>query len=514
LHRFCAAGLLVTFCAAFAIASLAQQSPKPASAAAQTAAAPQFPAAGTKLNPAYLEEFPSPDQVMANLKGSDAKDTLNRQLGAFEYFKQMIQDLAGDRYFKSGFMPDEARLWGAYNLAYNNLAKPLNFPIDGYFPRPDFAQQLFATFQMTSVQKLLQSQDAQFAAAQKARQQQPTGSNPAPTTGGAPAPSGVTPLQPSTDPATLAARRCVELGGTMGKCTMQGLSAGLNQFIGFDLSALDPNVHGLVIFGSYQIPNGTVVAFTDTNVVISGCGKLAGGTHLYTVQPFGSQYAIKIANQPQTLLVGIGADGKLVGPAAQVITGTQITGYTYRAQKDPVTGGPVKGTKHDEVPTYGPLTQNCAIGTLPPGPPQDPTPISANPDGAIISALGSLLTGTTPGSGAPTIPPGPRYVGVYTNGSDFRIQFQDANAVIDCKQAHVMVPYDVGLKGGVASVNVKNGATPFTVTPTASGTLTGPASVTVNGKLMTGLTADTQPVLTPTSASCSASSLALAKTGK
>lgn len=482
----------------------------PAAAAPSQTAAPQFPAPGTALNPAYLKDFPSPDQIMAKVKGSSASDTTVRQIATLREFKQMIQDLAGSRWLHGQLTPDESRVWGAYDVAYNNLARPLNFPDDSdYFGRRDFINSLFSAFQMPNVQ---QQWNAVNTANVAKDQKQPNPASPANPPSNAPVgtnpyspiPSGARPLPATNDPGQLAMRRCVELGGQMLKCIGSGMSADL-PFIGLDIPAGNP--HGLVIFGYYQGSNQTSFIFKDSTVVISGCGKLAAGDHAYTVQAFGTGFALKITNQPQTVIAAIGADGKLVGPASQVITGLQITGYTYQAKRDPVTGGPVPGTEHNQVPTYGPIVQNCAIGTLPQGPPQDPTPVSTNPDGAILSALFSLVsTGSAVSSQTPTLAPGPRMIGVYTNGSDFRIQFQDANAVIDCKQAHIISSYTVSDKGGVATVSVANGTTPFALAVSASATLTGPASVTVNGKLFTALNGS-DPVLTPTSATCSAASL-------
>ncbi len=61
-----------------------------------TSASGQPSAAGMQnLNPAYLKEFPTPDQVMAQVKGSSAQDTAYRQLTALHEFGQMIAAMAG-----------------------------------------------------------------------------------------------------------------------------------------------------------------------------------------------------------------------------------------------------------------------------------------------------------------------------------------------------------------------------------------------------------------------------------
>ena len=463
------------------------------------------------LNPPYMKEFPSVDQVMSKVKGSSASDTTIRQIAAFRQFKQIIQVLAGSRYYQHQLTPDETRIYGAYDLQYNNLAKPLNFPDDSdYYGRRDFIDSLCATFHMPTVQQLwtaaMTKPVAKNSPTQPSQQQPcgPEGTNPY-----SPIPCGNRPLPATNDPGQLAMRRCVELGGAMLNCISEGMSSDAQILIGLRVPKGNP--HGLVIFGSYL--NGTDFSFTDANVVIRGCGKLAAGNHNYSVQAFGAGFAMKIDNSPQPVLVGIGADGKLVGPASQVITGLQVTGYTVTYNKN-------TGVVIGRTPVYGAITLNCAIGTLPPGPPQE----IPNPGGVATGILGRIFQimqnmGNGNGVGAklqsqnPTLAPGPRFTGVYTNGSDLRIQFQDASAVIDCKQAHIITSYDVSNKGGAATIALKNGTTPFALTLAQNGTLAGPASVTVNGKLFTAMNGS-NAVLTPTSASCSAASLAAATAGK
>jgi hypothetical protein len=138
----CLASLLIFLPSAL----LAQQAPPSASTASTPAASAS--AKSGPLNPAYLSQFPSVDQVMSQLKGTDAKDTINLELGTFRQLPQIIEDLAGQRWIHNQMTPDESRLIGAYTLAYNNLAKPLNFPFDNYFNQPALLTKLASTFSM------------------------------------------------------------------------------------------------------------------------------------------------------------------------------------------------------------------------------------------------------------------------------------------------------------------------------------------------------------------------------
>jgi hypothetical protein len=493
---------------ALAISTFAHQ---PVRLAGSSVTNPANAAPQGALNPAYMKEFPPVDQVMSKVKGSSASDTTIRQIAALRQFKHFIEILAGSRFLRGQLTPDEKRIYGDYDVQYNNLAKPLNFPDDSdYYGRRDFIDSLFATFQMPTVQQQWTTINSQNVKKDTHTQQPPANqpSNPTGTNPYSPIPTGTRPLPATNDPGQLAMRRCVELGGGMLDCIAKGMTSDAQILMGMQIPKGNP--HGIVIFGSYLISGGTTFAFTDGSVVIRGCGKLAAGNHNYSVQAMGAQFVIKVDNSPQPVLVGVGADGKLTGPASQVITGLQVTGET-------VTYNKVTGAILGKAPIYGAITLNCAIGTLPPGPAQE-IQSGGGYAGAVLGGIFSIFQSMSGGGGAAqshasTLAPGPRFIGVYTNGSDFRIQFNDASAIIDCKQAHIMASYDVSDKGGAAMIAVKNGTTPFALTVTQNGTLAGPASVTVNGKLFTAMQGS-DPVLTPTSASCSLASLAAATAGR
>lgn len=454
---------------------------------------------GQALNPAYLKEFPSVDQVMAQMKGSDAKDTANRQMGAFEQLKTILQDLAGSRYLRGQLTPDEGRIRGNYDLAYNNLAKPLNFPDDGYFANPDFVATLFNTFQMPTIKQQWLSQNAALAARVKASRQQQAGQ--APTTGqSSPSSDGVRPLPPTDDPGQLAIRRCAELGGSMLSCIGTGMGTDMGA-LGLGLS-LPSGKPGLVMFGSYTAASGLGFSFGDLSVNIGGCGKMVQGAHNYSISASGGKYTINIANTPQPLLVTLGADGKIAGPAAQDITGQQVTGYN-------VVTNLRTGAEVSRTPIYGPITVHCNVGSLTPGPAVDVSTASAGPVTGMIGAI-AAVAGVAPSAPQQMVSPGPRMVGTFTGAGGLRIQFSDANAIIDCAQAHAKVMYDVKNQASGAAVMVQNASNPFSISIAPSGSLAAQGPVTVNGKLMIGMNGS-DPVFSPTKASCPGNALVAAK---
>jgi hypothetical protein len=75
-------------------------------------------------NPPYLSQFPPVGRVQAQIKGKDAMDTAARQMGAFWQLLQVIQELAGQRFYRNQLTPDEGRLIGQYRLGYSTAEQP------------------------------------------------------------------------------------------------------------------------------------------------------------------------------------------------------------------------------------------------------------------------------------------------------------------------------------------------------------------------------------------------------
>ncbi len=443
------------------------------------------------FNPPYLKEFPTVDQIMAQVKGSSAQDTANRQLSALHEFGQLVGALAGPRLQANQMTPDEVRILTNYFNAYQTFAKSASNPQDSYVGQTDFTAYLFQTFPMPDIQQLWQASLNQTPG-------QPGGSN-------------TQTLPPTNDPSQIAIRRCFELGGTGLQCVGAGMGEGLKQMMGLDLSALTgPGKAGLVVLGTFKSSSGLTFTFADGNVDIGNCGKMVQGAHNYTVGASGGRWSINIANQPQAFVVTLGLDGKAAGPVADDIIGQQITGYEVVTNQR--TGAVVSRT-----PVYGPITEHCSIGALAPGPAVILDAGLSTSGSSVLSALGTVLS-TLAGDASSndpnqfTVPPGPRMAGLFTNSSGLKIQFNDGNAVIDCAQAHVLARYDVSLQGGAAVVSLKSdGTNPFTLSVHSDGSLDLSQPLMVNGKLMTAMDDNANPIFTPTSATCNAGALLAAK---
>src|SRR5712692_564366 len=61
-------------------------------------------------NPAYVADMPSVDRVKAEIKGSDATDTLARQVAVFTYMSAYIQRIKYNRSVRSPYTPEEVRV--------------------------------------------------------------------------------------------------------------------------------------------------------------------------------------------------------------------------------------------------------------------------------------------------------------------------------------------------------------------------------------------------------------------
>ncbi|HEY1471869.1 MAG TPA: hypothetical protein VGF61_22715 [Candidatus Acidoferrum sp.] len=75
------------------------------------------------IKPAYLSEMPAPARVLAEIKGKDAEDACERQMGAFMALVKMIDDLADGLEHRSDrqLTPDEQRITLVYQQAYREV---------------------------------------------------------------------------------------------------------------------------------------------------------------------------------------------------------------------------------------------------------------------------------------------------------------------------------------------------------------------------------------------------------
>jgi hypothetical protein len=473
-------------------------------------------------NPAYLAAMPYVEKVKSTIKGTSPDDTLARQLTVFTYLPEMITRMReASRPYGSPWTADETRITYAYNLAakqitddYAKTHTPAETDAlkhaEGHYELMDdkFYKQwtqavlpkdfldaynkaawgLLADYRahVAKEQQLYDQAQAQIKAARQAAAQGSPGL--------------------PNDAGRVAVRRCLELGGTQIQCLGKGLSTSFFDLAGMKQGDLIPtsNYTGPTLTGLYKSASGIDAGFSDTTVGLGNCGKLIIDARAYRLERNGDQILIHVDNKPTAFSFLLEPDGKLRGPASAVFDGKVVTGYhryyAYKYYRS--TGQEVPGTGHwVSEPIYAPRTQACAIGTLMPGAPEQVDPGVLND---IASAIGAL-TGEGSESdrkGQDFLAPGIRMAGLYTSQGGLKAEFAAASVVLDCGEAHVRDKYTVERAGNQILIHVQNPASPFTATLQPDGSLSGPASVAVAGRLVTGMTGD-QIAYTPSNATCS-----------
>ena len=462
------------------------------------------------LDPAYLAGFPSVDAVKSATHGADPTDTTARQVAILFKFEQLVQrmeTLPGRR--PNSETQDERRLALTFHSAYYELsltyarapnAKTIDQLVVKYSADAALTNQMLALLApatLTEYGKLDAAASAQAQAnmqasvdnSKRAAAQPPPVAQPRPS-----APAAAAPTAPEgavrNDPGTLAVRRCLELGGGDFECMAKGLTTGFSDMVGVNI---DPTVitagpAGLRMGGIYQ-GGGVTLGFTDINVELRGCGTLIAEGRAYSVSRRGDQLDVTIRNDPKPLVVTLGPDKRLTGPAAFDITGKVITGYrTYwvelhRASDNSV----IPGSGHEEKePVYGPRTERCGFAEF-----RSTGNVTADASmvGVIVGIAGGQADPASQQSGTTEAPAGPRLSGSYGNSNGLQVEFKPTAVLLDCGDAHVLRPYAVDNRANGLLVTIRNENVPVTLTLDANGVLTGSGTVDVTGRVVTGTNA-------------------------
>lgn len=472
--------------------------------------------------PTYLSEMPSVDRVMKEMQASDPDETAARQMGAFWQLKQMIEEMAGPRFYKPGLTPEEAKLRQAYYTAYWQISqsKPQykNFPaMRGYDISVQFRNELIKrlfppTFAAEYAQVMSQSK-AQFQAlhqqrldaekieaekqtqgAQAFRQQYETQ-------------QAQQVKEANTSPEEREFNRCVESGRGELQCMAEGLGKGINKVWG--QVAPGTNIPtpppGLRLSGTYKAATGASIIFNSEMAGVS-CGEVTASRE-YRVEVKGNDIEVRTSDDSKTIVLAYRADGKLAGSGPITVTGPVAAGtstqQTYGATTTTTTGqkeisqGEAWQYSPDQVhqngqqlyvdqvqthTTYGPTgtttatqyarkTRSCTLGLMTPG-------VSVQ-DVAMQSAMHMLDSSS---SQAPP-PVGLRINGTYPGTGGLEIEFQPDSAEVQCGQAVLAIPYVVEHKENQILVDIKDPAGPVVLTLGAAGKqLSGSGQIQVHGR--------------------------------
>jgi hypothetical protein len=462
---------------------------------------------GKSFNPPYLNEMPSIELVKQEIQGKDPTDTVARQVAVFNELPTVItRFMLADRK-RYDLTPDEQKITGKYQLAAYELEqayKKTHTPAEAqaFF-------QLHGRYELDSALnremhiKLFSSAFLlQLGGADKARnewyrahlEQERRVSEEA-----ANAAKGGSPFV-RNDPGTLAARRCVELGGSELECIGKGFWTGLTDMAGVDANALNPiggsQFAGVIMNGSYQGVAGLWLSFGSESLSLNGCGKLVPNGHSYTITKKPNQLLINVKSEPSAFVLSMKNDGSLSGPGPIDVKGQIIVGYQKIWMQEYRNGIAVAGGGYwTSEPIYAPKTERCTIGTLAQAPPPAPDKNPLTRD--ITAAINGVMA---------VGPPGLRMSGQFIGQGGLALEFADDAVTLDCGAAHVKQPYTVENAPSQFQVTIKNGAAPFTLTVQPNGTLLGSGNTDVAGRVVTG---STQNALTyaPKNARCAIGTL-------
>jgi len=485
------------------------------------------------LNPTYLADMPAPARVLEVIKGKDAEDTLERQMGAMHALVDVIDDMAygiSHRYVSvadnTKATPDEKRIRLAYQTAYAELwykAKEKDTYEHDRELRNEIMQKLFSE----DFRKLYFQSNQSAAKAFKDFQDKMYATPASPTS----TPISAAPLSsggPAAPGSTGEMRQCVASGRTMRVCMSEGMDKGFNQMFGIDLSGLQATPPtGLRMTGDYKAPDGFRLIFEPDQVTMV-CKGVPAPTP-YTVQVTDTQANITIQNG-KPFVVSLRADGKLAGTGQVRVTGQvpagtrteQTTGNstqtaTRTRELTPLEAGQypnakqngqtftiqddasqfVNGPSSRTVIDFVTKTADCTLGVL--------SPIGASPlqqvknDADILTTIGAGLGALMKGGDlnaatkemlAPkedeAITPGLRMNGSYASGS-FGLTFHRESVTMACGDSEQALPYSVQHSGNKTMLMIQDKPT-MQLMP--DGSLNGSGTVQVNGRIITGTTDD------------------------
>ena len=486
------------------------------------------------LNPTYLAQMPAPARVLAEIRGKDAEDTMERQMGAFQALVDIIDGMAYGLSHRNVSVadntkatPDEQRIRLAYQTAYAELWHKVARK-DTYTHDIPLLEEILNKLFSDDFRKLYEQSNQSAGASIKAAHERAHGSQTAPPRQSVASPGGTGPAAPGS---TAELRRCIASGRTLRTCMSESFSSGATQLLGMDTTQLTgPAPVGLRMSGDYAAADGFRLIFEPDQVTMI-CRGVAG-PRPYNVKQTDSQVTITIQNA-KPLVLSLRADGKLAGSGPVRVTGEvpsgrhteQTSGETthrttttreltpLEAQQypDATQNGQVYNVQQDSSElVYGSGTRNvidvttkttdCTVGVL--------SPIGASPlpqiknDADILTTLGAGMGALMQGGdlkaatkamvgpeAGQSIAPGLRVAGSYGGGS-FGLNFHRESVTMACGDAEQAVPYSVHRSSNGTTLVIRAKPSPLSLQLLPDGSIQGSGNAQVNGRIITGTTED------------------------
>ncbi|MDQ2856099.1 MAG: hypothetical protein M3R68_07200, partial [Acidobacteriota bacterium] len=446
---------------------------------------------GQTLDPAYLSDMPAPARIVNEIKGKDAEDTGERQMGAFMSLVDLMDEMAwglGHRYVNNAdtrrLTPDERRIRLAYQTAYADLwHKVTNKEGHVYDHDRDLRNELLNKFFSQTFRDLYFKSNANAAAAYKAFQDKmySTGTT---TATGQPSGQGVAPGS------TAELRRCIASGRSMRTCFSEVMGNGFDQMIGISLKPTIPP--GLRMTGDYSTAGGFRLIFQPDKVTMV-CRNVPA-PRPYTVEVSDTQTSVTIQNESRPVVFSLRPDGKLSASGPIRVTGQIPAKLTTTYQFDGKDIYPI--AKNIE---YVNKTADCTLGLMTPTGPTPLPPDIESPFGilsAIGGGMGELMKGgdlnaatkemLSPGK---AVLPGPRMSGTYTGENGFSLAFHAESVTVGCGDVERALEYSVQRSASHMMVQIRDD-NPISLQLKTDGSIVGEGSVQVNGRVITGTTDD------------------------
>ncbi len=485
--------------------------------------APGGSAAGgaRSTDPAYLADMPSVDRVKSEVKGSDATDTMARQVAVFTSLLQYLDRMKSARSIRAPYTPDEQTVMNAYRLASYQITQDYGKShtaaeakaFEGQHWKYEmgdadkWARQLMGQQANTAYSGALSNlsagakkhYDEEMRTYEEAtKRQKEAAKNP----GGGPEDHY------AKDAGSVAVRHCIESGRSEMECLGEGMKIGFNDLMGGDIqeTIVGKIPTGLRLTGVYS-GNGFSLNFRQDFVYVF-CGTLLPEPRTYTVDRSGMQVSVNIPISNPPLTLSYRTDGSLTGQgrtievAGEVPAGGGNASTTYEMQTHTTTtqrqidAADVGNYNADQVHQNGmeysvdqqttstgwaptttyqrprtvPKTEHCAVGTLP-----------ATTESVKTAALLTQVLGSKASKSANSAP-GLRLNGKYAAPGGLKIEFRDDSATLECGESFNSEAYEVLRENGQMIVKFQNNTGPLSLILQPNNTLTGSGEIEVTGR--------------------------------
>jgi hypothetical protein len=474
------------------------------------------------LNPAYLSDMPAPARIINEIKGKDAEDTIERQMGAFMALNKMIDDMAWGlehRYLPTRITPDELKIKDKYSLAYADLWHTAAKKEDHLYDHDrELLGELLSKFFSQKFRDLYDKSDTNAAAYYKAYREKMSGVvlsiGPA---GSAP------PQQDEVE------KLCAAKGLNMFTCMAQGMLTGVMKLAE---AGAGPPTPGLRISGFYKAGNFSMRLDQQGSNAWVNCGDVTLISD-YDVLRKNDQILVKLNNADDPITLTLRPDGTtLIGPSSvpihghapgggstttttagstqQVTTTQQRTltpleaqqypgatqnGQTYTINETTTSTQYTPGSTSSAPAPWPSKTAPCKLGVLS-AQPALPAQTEKKSDG-----LAGLLDGVIPPS--PFVPNGLRMAGTYYGQGGAQIEFLADKAILGCHVTLAEHPYTVTFKAGQLLINLDGFGAPKGFTLGTDGVLHGDNSALyIRGHKKTGEDALGDPTYATSSDTC------------